>query len=730
MHDARTTGWILFSATAFTAAVLLFWIQPLFTKMALPLLGGSPSVWNTAMMFFQANLLLGYAYAHGLARYLHTRAQPVVHIGVLAVAAAFLPVTVAGGWHTVSGAPPALWLLALLTVSVGMPFFAVAATAPLIQRWFSHTSHALAQDPYFLYAASNTGSVAVLLAFPLLIEPNLDTDAQAIAWTFGFAVLVLGIAAISVRLLRGAGQPGAPVIGARLAERLPEPGERAWWIVYSAVPSALLLAVTTHISTDIAAAPLLWVVPLALYLLTFVNAFMRRPLIPARVGMRAMAFALVLLAITFRWREPAGVFLPLHLFGFVAIALGCHAELARRRPTADRLTEYFLFLALGGFLGGAFVAVAAPLVFDAVLEYPLALILSALLLPYSTAIKRGDLVVASVVGAASLGVLPSAAWFGWSPPRLLFAVVLALLAALVLSRRARPIAFALCIALLLLGALWSPRQDNTVWSGRSFFGVYRVSDTADPPMRSLIHGSTNHGGQLIAPNGEVLPTGYYTSASPVTEIVGKTQARNPHQRVGLVGLGSGAMAYYRRPSDTWRYFEIDPLIAWLAADSGYFQFLPRHDPDADVVQGDARLSLSHQADGYFDLLIMDAYSSDAIPVHLLTREAVAMYMEKLADEGVLVAHISNRYLKLQPVVAGAVADLGLDARIGRVGQTDPAGAPSVWVAIARTGNTLDDLALSRHWQPLDLTDRVLWRDSYSSLGQIVRWRGEPASEHP
>ena len=380
----------LFATTMFVGAALLFWMQPLFTKMVLPLLGGSPSVWNTAMVFFQAALLCGYGYAHLLTRHLGPRSQCLAHLCLLGAAAIALPIGIAEGWRPDSGAPPALWLLGLLVVSIGAPFFAVATTAPLIQRWFSRTGHPHASDPYFLYAASNLGSVAVLLAFVFVIEPLVGTRGQAFAWTLGFAALAACIIGCGASVWGSFARNKRPVPSTAVAR--PTWRRRASWLAYSAVPSALLLAVTGHISTDIASAPLLWVAPLTLYLLSFVNAFARRPLIPSWFAVRSMAFALVILAALFPWREPASIFLPLHLVVFFFIATACHAALAERRPAAEFLTEFYLFVSFGGLIGGLFVALIAPLVFDSVLEYPLSLVLAAALLPNRTrkALRRAS----------------------------------------------------------------------------------------------------------------------------------------------------------------------------------------------------------------------------------------------------------------------------------------------------------------------------------------------------
>ena len=448
----------LFAATMFVGAALLFWVQPLFTKMVLPLLGGSPSVWNTAMVFFQAALLCGYGYAHLLTRHLGPRSQCLAHLCVLGAAAVALPIGIAEGWRPDSDAPPALWLLGLLFVSIGAPFFAVATTAPLIQRWFSRTGHPHASDPYFLYAASNLGSVAVLLAFPFVIEPLVGTRGQAFAWMLGFGALAACIVACGASVWRSSTSTRLAIPSSDAAR--PTWRRRASWLAYSAVPSALLLGVTGHISTDIASAPLLWIAPLTLYLLSFVNAFARRPLIPSWLAVRSMAFALVILAALFPWREPASIFLPLHLVVFFFIATACHAALAERRPAAEFLTEFYLFVSCGGLLGGLFVALLAPMVFDSVLEYPLSLVLAAALLPNRTreasamrsagggssraAAGRGilwrerDIVLAILILAVLVGGRWFVSWAGLPLPFIVFASALGVFAVLVLSRQSSP----------------------------------------------------------------------------------------------------------------------------------------------------------------------------------------------------------------------------------------------------------------------------------------------------
>ena len=716
----------LFAGTLFVSATLLFWIQPLFAKMVLPLLGGAPSVWNTALVFFQAVLLAGYGYAHLLSRWCGPRRQLLLHLGVLAVAALALPIGVAPGWRPEAGTPPTLWLLGLLGASIGAPFFAVSATAPLLQRWFSHTGHPHAPDPYFLYGASNLGSMLALLSFPFVLEPALSSPLQALAWTGGFALLAVGIAGCGGMVWR---RP-ASVTTAPAAGTHPHWRQRLSWTVYAALPSALLLGVTTHISTDIAPAPLLWVVPLLLYLLTFVIAFARRPPIPHRFVVRILPLALMILVALFPWRQPTGLFLPLHLVVFFVITLMCHGELVRRRPGVAALTEFYLCMSLGGVLGGACIALGAPLLFDSVFEYPLSLALAAALLPgASSRAKRSDIILALLIPAVLIGGQAGATGLGYPLSSFIVYCICAAFVLVVFARKDRPLGFALCIGAIFVGGSYAASSHETLWEGRSFFGVYRVTESADPPTRSLFHGTTNHGGQLMADSGDISPTTYHTASSPMVEVLLATQAHGVGQRVGVVGLGAGALAYWWRPEDDWRYYEIDPLIIWLAVESDYFALMPRGPAALPIVLGDARLTLADEPDGRFDLLIMEAYSSDAIPMHLLTREAVALYMDKLAADGLLALHISNRFLDLELVVARIVAQAGYAAQVAFLKKdaidpaTDPTGSPSHWVLVARQQATLDGLALSAVWQPLDASSEGrVWSDDFSNLLEVIRWK--------
>lgn len=728
----------LFMATMFIGAGLLFWIQPMFAKMVLPLLGGSPAVWNTAMVFFQATLLAGYAYAHWLSHRFEWRTQLIVHLVVLAAAFLFLPVAAADGWVPDANSIPVLWLLGMLAVSIGLPFFAVSATAPLMQRWFSRTGHRHAGDPYFLYGASNLGSMLGLLGFPLLLEPNLGGGQQSFAWTVVYLVLAGLIATsglVMIARTRSGATAEAPTVDAPTHARRPGWQARTQWILYSAVPSALLLGVTGHITTDIAAAPLFWSVPLTLYLLTFVIVFARRPVFPHGLAVRAMPFVIVLLTGFFVWKSPVALLLPLHLIAFFVTALMCHGELARRRPAVSALTEFYLFVSIGGVLGGTFTALLAPVLFNAVYEYPIALVAGCALLPMSATAwpRKSDILFAIILLAVLIGA--HRVMLATIPDRaaLATALIIVVLALMAFGRKARPLGFALAIGAVLAGSLMVVVDERTLTRARSFFGVYRVAETADGAYRVLIHGTTQHGGQRNQEDGTVTPISYYAPDGPIAELIGRIQSTPGEPAIGIVGLGAGSLACYRRAGESWRFYEIDPVVADFAADGRYFGLVPTCAPDVPIVLGDARLTLARETGTRFDLLVVDAFSSDAIPIHLLTREAIALYADRLMPGGVLAIHISNKYLDLRPVVARLATDRGLAVRLGVKTESAVAedGTPlplassaSMWVALAAQAATLDRLELGERWSALVTpAGGDVWTDDYSNLLEVIRWGG-------
>jgi hypothetical protein len=752
-------------ASIFLSAALLFAIEPMFTKMVLPRLGGSPSVWSVAIVFFQTMLLAGYAYAHLLTRLAPGRTSVVVHLAVLALAVFALPPAIAAAARPPeSGA--ALWLMGLFAGSIGLPFFALAANAPLLQAWFARTDHPAAADPYFLYAASNVGSFLALLSYPSLIEPLIPLSAQARLWSFAFGLLIVLIAASGVVLWRftspltpakaglqaiakndsrpaAAGTSGdIPAPGSPVGELsyAPAPTRRDGivWSALAAVPAGLLLAVTAHISTDVAAVPLLWVLPLALYLLTFVIVFQRRPLIPHELALDVQPlFILALVGVI--------VFDPIkNLLGIIAVhcvvffvnALVCHGELARRRPPARDLTAFYLWMSIGGMIGGLAAGLVAPYVFNWVAEYPLLIALAALCRP-GLALPAGRTERRVLVGALAAMAIALIALtvvdrdldevtFDWIMGALLTTAVL-IWAALLSGFLSTPLPFAAVVA----AALWINHdygESAGTISVRSFFGVHKVADSADGMFRILSHGTTIHGVERIYPVSiRPEPISYYYDGSGMAQVMEMVRARTDRPiSYAVVGLGTGSLACRAMPGDTVHYYEIDPAIVYTARDSGLFHFLSACTPDVPIVLGDARLTLAEAPDGSYDIIFVDAFSSDAIPIHLITREAMAIYLRKLAPHGIAVIHISNRYLELASVVGGIAAANGALARVND--GSDAEERPSEYlfvgtvVAVARSEEDFGALARSQYW-PLQEPDprQWVWTDDYSNvLGAIIR----------
>jgi hypothetical protein len=717
----------LYAVTLGLGALLLFWVQPMFAKMVLPLLGGSPAVWNIAMVFFQAALLAGYLYAHLGYRWLRPKRQAVAHLLLLAAAFAALPIAVAADLQPPSGGQPALWLLALLSLSVGLPFFALAATAPMLQGWFAHTGHRDAVNPYILYAASNFASVLALVSYPILLQPQLTLRQQNLAWSLGFTLLALLIGACAWRLLgryqaQGADHRAAVEIGlsAHIDWR-----RRLHWLLLAFVPSSLLLGVSQHISTDVASAPLLWVLPLILYLGTFVIVFARRPAIPHRLALFVQVPLVLILALLFYWRIHAlSLVLPLHLTVFLFTALVCHGELAKRRPAPSRLTEFYLWMSLGGVMGGAFTALLAPILFDTVVEYPLALVAACFLRPR---LSKSALAVLLLAILLALLLLPRLAGFsananpgGVSPIWLLaYLIPVALLA---YGCRGRPMLFGAAVAAILLSGAYDDRSE-VIAIGRSFFGVNRVIAQGDGGDKVLIfkHGTTRHGLQYADPARRRIPLAYYHPKGPLGQVFAAMGPRL--QEVAGVGLGIGAAACYRLGGQRWTFYEIDPLVVSFARDRGYFHYLSDCAPDARMVIGDGRLSLARGAGPAYDLLILDAFSSDAIPLHLLTREALAVYIGRLAPGGLLLFHISNRYLDLRPVLADLAGDAGIAAYVQHdAGELSEHRFGSIWVAMARAKADLAPLLSGGGWRRLAARPgRRVWSDDYGNLVSILRW---------
>lgn len=855
---------VLFATAIFLNAALLFAVQPMFTKMVLPLMGGSPTVWNTCLLFFQTALLGGYLYAHATTRVMSLKAQAGLHIALLLVALAILPIHIPAALATPSGSVlPIPWLLGVLAVSLGLPFLLLAAGAPMMQRWFAATRHRSAKNPYFLYAASNLGSFVALLAYPFVIEPRMGLSDQSVTWLeFYYALLgLIALCAIAVHFVRrradhaenlaevaGEGDAMAAAAAATASEkglsrlteqhvdvqfaefddtatparahggavgesdftsfpadeaagfghesaqqdpategpppstaaasltpqreagRVKRPGafrgsvrrlvsenpaaetlvpppqavgvnptlipDRHWrlrWVLLAFAPSSLLIGVTTYLSTDIAAVPFMWVIPLAIYLLTFVLVFARRPLFGRSVMLHAqLVLGLVLMiAICIGPGRRITTTAALHLAAFFATAMVCHRELADSRPRADYLTEFYLWMAFGGVLGGAFNVLFAPTLYTSLVEYPFALIIAFGLRPGVSRTYGGwrafllDVSLPALVGFAIWAALrwPSGprSWGGYGTQTLLGAAAIA-----VAFFWKRPLRLALGAGAIYAATQVSDAMDSSIIvERRSFFGIYRVRQILE--YKVLQHGTTTHGGQSTRPERRLEPLTYYYKEGPLGQIFATVAADRPMRNVAIVGLGTGATACYGRPDERWTYYEIDPLVQRIARTPQLFTYLRDCPPKLDIVLGDARLSLARAPDASYDLIILDAFSSDAIPAHLLTREALALYLRKLRDEGAVAFHISNRYLDLRPVLIAAATEARIPGVLGEktIGTEDRVRLHygSRWIVMAKKPSTLAGLVKLDEWDPLPSSPAGrVWTDDYSDVLSVMKWR--------
>jgi SAM-dependent methyltransferase len=717
----------LFVATIITGSFLLFLTQPMIARMALPRLGGAPAVWNSAMLVYQALLLGGYAWAHWLTR-LRPQRQAGLHLAAFAIAALWLPIGLAQAVPPASFSP-ALWVPWFLISSMGPLFFVIAAQAPLMQRWYALESER--GEPYALYAASNLGSFAGLIAYPLLVEPLLSLHAQSWLWTGGYAVLTLLLAACAFTV-----RSVPPEEHQAPASPVPDRRRVLHWLALAAIPSGLMLSTTTHLTTDIVAMPLLWVVPLGLYLLSFVIAFANKR--RAADFITQFAPLIILIGGGFAFMEGSRNQMMVAGIGLIllfTIAVALHTQMYRLRPASDRLTIFYLTMSVGGMLGGLFCALVAPAIFDWAYEHPLLILAAAALVPQSPfwggldRLKRP--IVAGFVLLAFLLSFATDRGLAGEPlsdiGKVLATTFIAVSAALAVGRRW---IFALLLAALMLShGGWSvlniSRFDTRT---RSYFGVYSVGDRDG--ARILTHGTTMHGTQDLRPGRERSPTTYYAPGSGVGQTMLLAGALyGPQARIGVVGLGTGTLSCYKQPGQSWTFFEIDPKMARLARDSGYFTFLANCAPDARIVLGDARIRLGEEKPASLDILAIDAFSSDAVPMHLLTREAVRIYGRALQQKGVLLFHISNRYIDLEPVIAAAARNEGWHSAVLFYSPTDEEeknfATVSNWVALSRDGEVLDRLIAANKgasgWQ--DVIERPGfpgWTDDYATILPLLK----------
>jgi hypothetical protein len=728
---------IVYTAAIFTSALLLFSVQPLFTKMVLPRLGGSPAVWSVAMVFFQSLLLGGYAYAHYLMQ-LRNRIVPVaVHLVLLVIALLTLPLSIANGW----GEPPtsgyAFWLLGLFAVSIGLPFFALAANNPLLQAWFVRTGHPNGPDPYFLYASSNIGSFLALLSYPVLLEPMFTLRTQNLIWTSLYGVLILLIAACGVLLLRS---PANVVVEQNDDADAPAPpwALRLRWIFLAAVPSGLLIAVTAHISTDVAAAPLLWVLPLSLYLLTWVLVFQSRPLLPHKwvLMLQPLAIAGVIVLLAVGGEQNLLLTLGGHLLCFFVIAMACHGELARTRPASKYLTGFYVALSFGGMVGGLFAGLIAPYAFSWIAEYPILIALAVLCRPPGDARWRSRWYWPLLAAIAVALIVPSYSGgkvFNWLDDHRVYVIsavaVAGMIAAILLKADRAKLAGIVILALVLIRVY--PADDGRVETVRSFFGVHKIVVTPNGQYHVLMHGTTIHGAEKFRNDDGSPVTGrpeaitYYHKDGGIGQAISAIRERKGGPiRVAVIGLGSGTLTCASEPGEDWKFFEIDQSMVDTARDPKYFTFIQNCEPDLKPVIGDARLTFAKEPDGIYDLIIVDAYSSDAIPIHLATEEAMEIYKQKLAPQGAVVMHVSNRHLELSSVVVGIADANDMKSWV----YSEDSGRDNEYifstsvVVSAREEADVGALASSDKWALTEAEDNQrVWTDDYSNVLGAV-WR--------
>jgi len=686
------------------------------------------------MLFFQAALLLGYCYAHLTTRLFGLKAQLSLHASLMLGAALFLPIALQPGWPPPEDGMPTFWLIAYFGICVGLPFFAISANAPLLQSWFvAAETRSNNNDPYFLYSASNAGSILALLSFPFLLEPTLRLSEQSTLWTVAYALLLVGVLGCGYAAIRNKNASSAQSDASNLTDQVTSPaptyGQRLKWIGYAFVPSTLLLSVTTYITTDIAVAPLFWVIPLALYLMTFVISFAQRQYASLDLICRIQTPLLILSAMSFIWGlKASNVVVVLHLLTLFFTGLVCHGHLSRTRPEADRLTEFYLWLSLGGVLGGIFNAVIAPVAFDAILEFPIAIILACLARPLvgsseTMSAKRmlGDvflpifLFVALITPSAILELTTEEMGaYG-------LAIVCVVIAVTLLNFSSRPSRFAVGAAAVLVAAPNMDEAQNVVWQERSFFGVYSVIHEPAPGAHILKHGTTVHGVQFLNKENERLPLAYYHPDGPLGQVLDEIRKSGGTQNVGVVGLGVGATACYARDGENWRFYEIDPVVTAIARNENLFTFMSNCGAQSDVIIGDARQTLALAPPASFDFLMIDAFSSDAIPVHLMTDEAISLYMNRLKKNGTLLLHISNRHLELAPVLGNIAYRQGLYALHSRFLPKEKTEngfilSASEWVIMTKSEEAIRGLTENEGWTKMTFDpNSATWTDDYSDI---------------
>ncbi|MGB4106836.1 MAG: fused MFS/spermidine synthase [Alphaproteobacteria bacterium] len=734
---------LIYSLTLLLSAALLFSVQPMFSKMVLPYLGGTPQVWNTCMLFFQVMLLGGYAYAHGTTKYLGIKAQAILQFILLLVFTVVLPIVIPADAAPPEGNDPTLWQLGLMLMTVGGPFFVLAASAPMLQRWFAASGDKDADNPYFLYGASNLGSMTSLLIYPVIIEPLLTLTGQAHLWMLGYFVLIAltGVSALAVWKNTAT---AAPVRSFSASGGITW-RQRFLWLALAFIPSSLMLGVTTFITMDIAAVPMLWILPLAIYVGTFILVFARKQLLDLKTAMAFQGIMLILLAaqkITLPFIDPLFL-IGIHLSVFFFSAMTCHIQLAQSRPSARHLTEFYLIMSLGGAIGGFFNAIIAPQFMVIPLEYVFALVL-ACMARYALEPAKGFKISLDGVKAAIrqrgfdsifslpfllafLAVFISAFMFASSEKFVLFGgtTLLALILSYVMDRRWLFSALVAVVFLFFpLGYHWGgDAYNDVIHRDRNFFGIVKIANTKNGE-RILLHGTTNHGTQAQDEKFRLTPLSYYSINSPIRDVFKVLDKRPGDQKIGILGLGIGVTACFKKPGRSIEYFEIDKLVKNIAENPEYFTFLRDCGTPYSVTLGDGRLTMAKKPDDTYDLIVSDAFTSDNIPIHLITAEALQMYLEKIKDDGAILIHISNRFLDLEPVLHEASKAIGVPAIVGMSDETLVPGTEikayaSHWVLFSRNEKTIKALR-DMGWSDARPREGVqLWTDQYSNIFRVL-----------
>jgi hypothetical protein len=690
------------------------------------------------MLFFQVLLLAGYSYVVLATTWLGVRKQAVLHFGLLLLSVLYLPLTLAGNVGSISErTSPALWLFGYLLIAIGPPIFLISTTSPLLQKWFSRTGHASANDPYFLFAVSNAGSLLALLSYPLILEPTLKLTRQNQIWVgmyVAFLVLSLGCALVlwkSARLEKVESEIPKVDVNPNRSVTLKR---RLYWVLLAFIPSSLLFGVTSYITTEIAPTPLLWTIPLAIYLVTFVLAFAGTILLHERLasGVLGGLALLLTLVIAANATEPTVAIVLLHLCFFFVAAMFCHNKLAGDRPDARHLAEFYLCVAIGGMFGGLFNTLIAPSTFNTLIEYPLVIVIACLIRHRED--REGDSTTDRVLDVAlPAGACLITVGLGFFVARINVSPAMGVAMAfglplLIINHHfgSRPVRFALALGAVMLGSVaYSETQNRTLHNERNFFGTLSVRLDRSSGTRVLYHGNTIHGRQFVEPSLQAEPLSYFHRDGPLGQIFKAFNSNSQSNNVAVVGLGTGSMACYARPDQQWTFYEINPAVISIAQNPEYFTYLPLcASPSTKVVLGDARLQLQNAPDQHYGLIVLDAFNSDAIPVHLMTQEAIALYTSKLAPGGMLAFHISNRSLKLNAVLAELAKQNGAVCLSFADGDIDPKKGkdPSEWAVIARDSPALDMLAANRHWRRLEGgAGSNVWSDDFSNILRVFRW---------